>query len=74
MTKTYSTVVSHLFATPGLPEMMPLYPTMGEPLVWNLDHCNLFVIWLLMIGIFIEQSSRNQPTDCFNERALALQL
>ena len=37
MTKTFSAVVSHLFAPLGLPELVPLHPTMKGPLVWPFE-------------------------------------
>jgi hypothetical protein len=42
MTKTFTTVVSHRFANPGLPVMMPLGTTVVEgSFVWNFEFGSL---------------------------------
>jgi hypothetical protein len=50
MTKTFSTFVLHLFATPDQPEMMPYYPSIKRPHVWNFEFGSLEFIWDLIFG------------------------
>jgi hypothetical protein len=53
MTKTFPTVVSHRFANPGLPVMMPLGTTVDESFVWSaagglvIGICLRFGFWCL---------------------------
>ena len=50
MTKTFTTVVSHRFANPGLPVMMPLSTTVDRSFVWNFGFWSLEFICDLVYG------------------------
>ncbi len=50
MTKTFTTVVSHRFANPGLPVMMLWGTTVDEVLVWNFGFGSLRFVWNLGFG------------------------
>ena len=54
MTKTFTTVVSHRFASPRLPVVIQLDATVdGLFVILNLGHWDLFEFWFLVLGFFM---------------------
>jgi hypothetical protein len=55
MIKTFTVLVSHHYANHDQPVMMLLGKMKTDPQFWilNLGHWDLFVIWLLVLGIFM---------------------
>jgi hypothetical protein len=55
MIKTFVSVGSHRLANHRLPVMMQLASTVDGFMfeILNLDHCDFFEIWFLVLGIYV---------------------
>jgi len=62
MTKTFTAVLPYRIAKLSVLKIMLLGTNSDRSLVWNLDHCDLFEIWFLVLGNYMTQPWPLQAT------------